>query len=56
MLLIALTALGDEVHRAKAKAAGFDLHLVKPVDPAALLHRLGEHLLRRHKQAVGDSG
>jgi CheY-like chemotaxis protein len=28
--LIALTACGDELSRARAKAAGFDAHLVKP--------------------------
>ncbi len=28
--LIALTACGDDVSRARAKAAGFDAHLVKP--------------------------
>lgn len=28
--LIALTASGDDISRARAKAAGFDVHLVKP--------------------------
>ncbi len=35
--LIALTGWGEEVDRNRSKEAGFDHHLVKPVDPAALL-------------------
>jgi CheY-like chemotaxis protein len=34
--LIALTGWGHEEDRARSRAAGFDVHLVKPVDPAAL--------------------
>jgi CheY-like chemotaxis protein len=34
--LIALTGYGQEEDLAKAKLSGFDLHLTKPVDPAAL--------------------
>jgi CheY-like chemotaxis protein len=30
--LVALTAWGDEASRIKVRAAGFDLHLVKPAD------------------------
>jgi two-component system, sensor histidine kinase len=36
MLLIALTGYGSDEDRAKAKDAGFDMHLVKPVDSAEL--------------------
>jgi PAS domain S-box-containing protein len=36
-LLIALTGYGQEQDRARAMAAGFDHHLVKPVDSATLL-------------------
>lgn len=39
--LIALTAYGDEKARGRAAAAGFDAHLVKPIDPAILLGTLG---------------
>ena len=30
--LVAVTGHGSEAHRAKARAAGFDEHLLKPVD------------------------
>jgi CheY-like chemotaxis protein len=43
-LFVALTALGDAATRDRAAACGFDLHFTKPVDPAALLHALGEHM------------
>lgn len=36
-LLIALTGYGQESDRRQAMAAGFDHHLVKPVDIGALL-------------------
>jgi signal transduction histidine kinase/ActR/RegA family two-component response regulator len=36
MALIALTGLGQEEDRRRTKEAGFDHHLVKPVDPADL--------------------
>jgi CheY-like chemotaxis protein len=35
-VLVALTGWGQEEDRRKAKAAGFDAHLVKPVDHDAL--------------------
>jgi CheY-like chemotaxis protein len=35
--LIAVTGYGQEEDRRRALAAGFDVHLVKPVDPAQLL-------------------
>lgn len=38
--LIAVTAYGKDEDRRRAREAGFDLHLVKPVDPAVLLSRL----------------
>ena len=38
--LIAVTAYGQEQDRRRAIEAGFDLHLVKPVDPAVLLKRI----------------
>jgi CheY-like chemotaxis protein len=38
--LIAVTAYGQEEDRRRAREAGFDLHLVKPVDPEVLLRRL----------------
>jgi len=45
LTLIALTGWGQEEARVRAKEAGFDSHLVKPVDPGLLLRHLGS--LRR---------
>jgi CheY-like chemotaxis protein len=39
-VLIAMTGYGHEQDRRKAQAAGFNHHLVKPVDPAALQRAL----------------
>lgn len=47
-VLIALTGFGEAQDRARARQAGFDRHLVKPVDPKAL-----EALLR---DVTGSSG
>lgn len=38
--LIAVTAYGEDEDRRRALQAGFDLHLVKPVDPEILLRKL----------------
>jgi CheY-like chemotaxis protein len=40
MVLLALTGWGQEEDRRRTEEAGFDHHLVKPVDPAALLKLL----------------
>jgi PAS domain S-box-containing protein len=40
MLLIALTGYGQEHDRLRAREAGFDVHLVKPLDPAELSRAL----------------
>jgi CheY-like chemotaxis protein len=40
MLLIALTGYGDEDNRQATAAAGFDLHIVKPVNPRELVEFL----------------
>lgn len=39
-LLIAVTGLGGMQSRLRALAAGFDEHLVKPVDPKVLLRQI----------------
>ena len=36
IVLIALTGYGQPEDRRRSEEAGFDTHLVKPVDPAAL--------------------
>ena len=44
-VLVAVTGFGHEDDRTRAREAGIDLHLTKPVDPARLielLHSLGE--------------
>ena len=51
IFLIAVTGWGDEKDRLQSAAAGFDMHLVKPIDPAVL-----EKLLVQHsKAAAGNS-
>jgi two-component system OmpR family response regulator len=37
LLLVAVTAMSDEQARTRIEEAGFDLHLVKPVDPEKLV-------------------
>ncbi|MCI0700534.1 MAG: response regulator [Planctomycetia bacterium] len=39
--LIALTGWGQDTDREQSRKAGFDLHLVKPIDPAELRKILG---------------
>jgi PAS domain S-box-containing protein len=41
LVLVALTGYGQEADRRRAKAAGFDHHLIKPVTPDAILAVLG---------------
>lgn len=38
----AITGYGQDADRARSRARGFDLHLVKPVDPMVLLGVLRE--------------
>ena len=38
--MIAVTGFGEPQHRLRALQAGFDQHMVKPVDPRQLLHEL----------------
>ena len=40
MFLIALTGWGQEEDRRRTEEAGFDHHIVKPVDPAVLMQML----------------
>jgi CheY-like chemotaxis protein len=46
-LLIAITGCGQEPDRQRSAQAGIDLHLLKPVDPAAL-----QRLLRRFERII----
>jgi CheY-like chemotaxis protein len=40
MILIAVTGWGQDNDKRKSEEAGFDRHLVKPVDPQALMKLL----------------
>jgi CheY-like chemotaxis protein len=41
IMLVALTGWGQESDRRRAREAGFDAHLVKPVDPETLQRTIG---------------
>ena len=45
MVLIAVTGWGQDEDRRRSLEAGFDFHMVKPVDPAALEKLLAGLLL-----------
>jgi CheY-like chemotaxis protein len=47
IFLIAVTGWGQEQDKARAMAAGFDLHFTKPVDPQQLIDLLGTELPAR---------
>jgi PAS domain S-box-containing protein len=53
-ILIALTGWGQETDKQAARAAGFDDHLTKPVDPDAVEVAMNK-LLVRTSAAAGDS-
>lgn len=44
VFLVAITGYGREVDRERSRAAGFDLHLVKPADPVELQLLLAANL------------
>jgi CheY-like chemotaxis protein len=41
MLVVAVSGYGQEEDRVRSKAAGFDYHVVKPIDPAVINGLLG---------------
>jgi CheY-like chemotaxis protein len=41
MVLIAVTGWGQDEDRLRSQEAGFDLHLTKPLDPAAIESVIG---------------
>jgi two-component system CheB/CheR fusion protein len=57
MLMVALTGYGQREDREAAKSAGFDTHLVKPVDFEALTALLRAHAAQRatERMALGAS-
>jgi CheY-like chemotaxis protein len=52
MSVVAVTGYGHEEARARSRDAGFDGHLVKPVDPAALADVLLAAAARAQAPAV----
>jgi two-component system CheB/CheR fusion protein len=57
LLMVALTGYGQREDREAAKSAGFDTHLVKPVDFEALTALLRAHAAQRatERKALGES-
>ena len=53
MIIVALTGWGQPHDRSASRGAGFDHHLVKPVDPAVLERVLAELSTRRSRVAGG---
>ena len=53
MILIALTGWGQEDDKRRAQRAGFDHHLTKPVDPAALEEIVGPRAARSQGIVTG---
>lgn len=47
--LVAITGYGQEEDRRRSKAAGFDLHLVKPVDAESLMAMLASLDMHQHQ-------
>jgi len=58
LLLIAITGWGQAEDRRRSSAAGFDHHLVKPIDPAALAGLIAEHSVFRGEpdEVSSDAG
>jgi CheY-like chemotaxis protein len=56
--LVAITAMGNEDSRRRTTAAGFDLHLVKPVDPFKLVQVVDTwfKVWNDHYHAHSDTG
>ena len=56
MTLIALTGYGQEADRQRALAAGFDSHLVKPLDMDVLVNTIASHQAKQQAHSNGGSG
>jgi len=54
IMLVALTGYGSATDRDNALAAGFDVHAVKPIDPAKLLELVSGPLVRQVARADGE--
>ncbi len=56
MTLIALTGYGQEADRQRALAAGFDSHLVKPLDMDVLVNTIISHQAKQQAHSKGGNG
>jgi CheY-like chemotaxis protein len=56
MLLVAVSGYGQGEHRSLSTDAGFDHHLVKPIDPAALTQLLASRRAGVATLAPGNGG
>ena len=54
--LIALTGYGQRFDKATAGSAGFDAHLVKPVEPDELRHTIDELVANVRRVNASDTG
>jgi CheY-like chemotaxis protein len=54
MLVVALTGWGQEESRRRTKLAGFDAHVVKPVEPSTLLELIASARHAGDKNAGAD--
>jgi CheY-like chemotaxis protein len=54
MLVVALTAMSDEKSRDRVSAAGFHMHLIKPVDPQKLIDVV-DRLFMKAEYASGSA-
>ena len=52
VLLIAITGWAQDADKARSRAAGFDHHLTKPIEPQALIELLGS---KQYRQRTGSS-
>jgi signal transduction histidine kinase/CheY-like chemotaxis protein len=55
-LIIALSGYGQDEHRLRSKLAGFDYHLVKPIEPTALTGLLASLWSCRKPDSPGEAG
>jgi signal transduction histidine kinase/ActR/RegA family two-component response regulator len=56
LLLVAITGWGQEEDRRRSRAAGFDHHFVKPVDPGMLTRLIADHVARSGPAGGAQSG
>jgi CheY-like chemotaxis protein len=54
-VLVAMTGFGQQSDRDRTQEAGFDMHLVKPVE-LSLLEALLVHVERQRREREGDAG